>query len=786
MPLSFYCLFLKRFRSFCHIKGATCYQKQAQSLNTDLCMLFIKSLSSRFSSCWLLSWCLENADDGEVARAAGWIFRTVTEEYTLVFSYVGVLYGFSVYGKCVNELLIHAPNELQYTASDKNFSSLPFSRSPSMSLSPPIPSPLFLYSAAMSYHVNLPSGEDFVTGRECNKNAKQLTWVFLLKAHRAATSMASTTFSLSYAVHRRVTSGDTDAHIHTARSYKACLRLSFLLLGFEIAAYYKGWQFGTPDLHLQYLYTLTNPFEFKGFFDWIYSKWVLIRVEYLAPPFQLLANVCIYLFLIQSLDRFVLCLGCCWIRFMKIKPIAKQDLESGFFPMVLVQIPMCNEKEVYHQSIEAACNLNWPKSKILIQVLDDSDDPTAQWLIKEEVQKWKHEGVNIVYRHRVIRDGYKAGNLKSAMNCSYVKDYEFVAIFDADFQPSPDFLTRTVAHFKDNEELGLVQARWSFVNKDENLLTRLQYINLAFHFEVEQQVNGTLFKFFGFNGTAGVWRIKALEDSGGWLERTTVEDMDIAVRAHLHGWKMIFLNDVECQCELPESFEAYRKQQHRWHSGPMHLFRLCLPDILKSKMSIWKKGNLIFLFFLLRKLILPFYSFTLFCIILPMTMFVPETTLPLLIICYIPVTMSFLNILPAPKSFPFIVPYLLFENTMSVTKFNAMISGLFQLGNAYEWVVTKKSGRSSEGDLKSLIEKDKKRSSRGVSESDLEKKIKEEEMKTYKYNRVYTKELMLAFLLLTAAARSLLAAQGIHFYFLLFQGIAFILVGLDLIGEQID
>ena len=98
---------------------------------------------------------------------------------------------------------------------------------------------------------------------------------------------------------------------------------------------------------------------------------------------------------------------------------------------------------------------------------------------------------------------------------------------------------------QDNEELGLVQARWSFVNKDENLLTRLQNINLSFHFEVEQQVNGVFINFFGFNGTAGVWRIKALEDSGGWLERTTVEDMDIAVRAHLQGWKFIFLNDVE-------------------------------------------------------------------------------------------------------------------------------------------------------------------------------------------------------------------------------------------------
>ncbi|KAA8528436.1 hypothetical protein F0562_035791 [Nyssa sinensis] len=653
-----------------------------------------------------------------------------------------------------------------------------------------------------------------------NKNAKQLTWVLLLKAHKAAgclTSIASAMFGLAAAIRRRVASGRTDADADAdndsettrniapenltvrARFYsciKVFLWLSVLLLGFEVAAYYKGWHFGAPNLQLQNLYKLTTPLGVKGVFESLYSRWVLIRVEYLAPPLQFLTNACILLFLVQSMDRLVLCLGCLWIRFKKIKPVPKQgsvDLESGetgFFPMVLVQIPMCNEKEVYQQSIAAVCNLDWPKSKLLIQILDDSDDPTTQMLIEEEVHKWQQEGARIVYRHRVIRDGYKAGNLKSAMNCSYVNDYEFVAIFDADFQPNPNFLKRTVPHFKDNEELGLVQARWSFVNNDENLLTRLQHINLAFHFEVEQQVNGIFLNFFGFNGTAGVWRIKALVDSGGWLERTTVEDMDIAVRAHLHGWKFIFLNDVECQCELPESYEAYRKQQHRWHSGPMQLFRLCLPDIICSKISIWKKANLIFLFFLLRKLILPFYSFTLFCIILPMTMFIPEAELPAWVVCYIPATMSFLNILPAPKSFPFIVPYLLFENTMSVTKFNAMISGLFQLGSAYEWVVTKKSGRSSEGDLISLAGKDLKHQ-RGVSVpdlGDLREEIKEQEKKasrTKKHNRMYTKELALAFLLLTASARSLLAAQGIHFYFLLFQGISFLLVGLDLIGEQV-
>ncbi|URE49276.1 Glycosyl transferase family 2 [Musa troglodytarum] len=539
--------------------------------------------------------------------------------------------------------------------------------------------------------------------------------------------LASAAVALASAARRRVASGRTDSDAASSppeespvlrtRFYsciKVFLWLSLLLLGFEVAAYAKGWHLGAAEL--QRLVLLPSSFGVRGLFESRYSDWVRIRVEYIAPPLQFLADACVILFLIQSADRLILCLGCFWIRYKNIKPVPKQaieseskDLESGGedFPMVLVQIPMCNEKEVYQQSIAAVCNLDWPRSNILVQ---------------------------------------------------------------------------------NNEELGLVQARWSFVNKDENLLTRLQNINLCFHFEVEQQVNGVFLNFFGFNGTAGVWRIKALEDAGGWLERTTVEDMDIAVRAHLKGWKFIFLNDVECQCELPESYEAYRKQQHRWHSGPMQLFRLCLPDIIRSKIGFWKKSNLIFLFFLLRKLILPFYSFTLFCIILPMTMFVPEAELPAWIVCYIPATMSFLNILPAPRSFPFIVPYLLFENTMSVTKFNAMISGLFQLGSAYEWVVTKKSGRSSEGDLYSLVEKEPQQQ-RGASAPDLEAVVELEpqpKKSKKKHNRIYRKELALAFLLLTASARSLLSAQGIHFYFLLFQGISFLLVGLDLIGEQIE
>ncbi|CAL5325204.1 unnamed protein product [Camellia sinensis] len=634
--------------------------------------------------------------------------------------------------------------------------------------------------------------------KEKAASPKQFTWVLLLKAYKALTCISWLAMALKstfVSVKKRIAVSEMSEEEgeepkNKGRLYRflrVFLAVSVFALVIEIVAHFKKWNLN-----------LINPWEVQGLVHWSYMAWLSFRVDYIAPSVVYLSKFCIVLFMIQSLDRLVLCFGCFWMKCKKLKPVIEgepYDIEdcSGF-PMVLVQIPMCNEREVYEQSISAVCQLDWPKNRLLVQVLDDSDDESLQNLIRNEVFSWKQKGVNIIYRHRFIRTGYKAGNLKSAMGCDYVKDYEFVAIFDADFQPNPDFLKLTIPHFKGNPEVGLVQARWSFVNKDENLLTRLQNVNLCFHFEVEQQVNGMFINFFGFNGTAGVWRIKALEESGGWLERTTVEDMDIAVRAHLNGWKFIFLNDVRVLCELPESYEAYKKQQHRWHSGPMQLFRLCLPAILTSKISMWKKANMIFLFFLLRKLILPFYSFTLFCVILPLTMFIPEAELPLWVVCYVPVFMSFLNVLPSPKSFPFLIPYLLFENTMSVTKFNAMVSGLFQLGSAYEWVVTKKTGRSSESDLLALAERESINSNqekiqRRLSESGLEMltKLKEQEVPVVKKrNKLYRKELALAFLLLTAAARSLLSAHGIHFYFLLFQGLSFLVVGLDLIGEQMS
>ncbi|PPR85146.1 hypothetical protein GOBAR_AA35544 [Gossypium barbadense] len=302
------------------------------------------------------------------------------------------------------------------------------------------------------------------------KNPKQVTWVLLLKAHRAvgrAAWIATLFWDLLGTIKRR------------------------LIFRQEVAM-------ATENLHIP------SDDDIQGLLHLVYVTWLPFRADYIAPLIQALSKFCIALFLVQSEDRFMLSLGCFWIKYKKIKPkiegdpFESVDVEecSYEYPMGLVQIPMCNEREVYEQSISAVCQLDWPKDRLLIQA---------------EVATWSQRGINIIYCHRLERTGYKAGNLKSAMSCEYVKAYEF-----------------------DNPELRLVQARWAFVNKDENLLTRLQNINLCFHFEVEQQVNGVFLNFFGFNGTAGVWRIKALEESGGWLERTTVEDMDIAIRAHLN------------------------------------------------------------------------------------------------------------------------------------------------------------------------------------------------------------------------------------------------------------
>ncbi|KAF2939467.1 hypothetical protein DAI22_03g196600 [Oryza sativa Japonica Group] len=214
---------------------------------------------------------------------------------------------------------------------------------------------------------------------------------------------------------------------------------------------------------------------------------------------------------------------------------------AAAYPMVMVQIPMYNELEVYKLSIGAVCGLKWPKERLIIQVLDDSTDAFIKNLVELECEDWASKGLNIKYATRSGRKGFKAGALKKGMEWDYAKQCEYVAIFDADFQPEPDFLLRTVPFLMHNQNVALVQARWVFVNDRVSLLTRIQKTFLDYHFKAEQEAGSATFAFFSFNGTAGVWRTEAINDAGGWKDRTTVEDMDLAVRATLKGWKFIYL-----------------------------------------------------------------------------------------------------------------------------------------------------------------------------------------------------------------------------------------------------
>ncbi|XP_048498948.1 glucomannan 4-beta-mannosyltransferase 9 isoform X2 [Beta vulgaris subsp. vulgaris] len=322
--------------------------------------------------------------------------------------------------------------------------------------------------------------------------------------------------------------------------------------------------------------------------------WVQAKAPLLVPLLKLFVTLCLGMSIMLFVERVYMGFVILLVKIFGRKPEKKynweplkDDLEIGnsTYPMVLVQIPMYNEKEVYQLSIGAACGLSWPSDRIVVQVLDDSTDPVTKNLVEMECHRWASKGINIKYEIRDNRNGYKAGALKEGMKHSYVKECDFVAIFDADFQPEPDFLWRTIPFLVHNPQIALVQARWKFVNADECLMTRMQEMSLDYHFTVEQEVGSSTYAFFGFNGTAGVWRISAINEAGGWKDRTTVEDMDLAVRASLKGWKFVYVGELKVKNELPSTFKAYRYQQHRWSCGPANLFRKMVNEIIKNKVS---------------------------------------------------------------------------------------------------------------------------------------------------------------------------------------------------------
>jgi cellulose synthase/poly-beta-1,6-N-acetylglucosamine synthase-like glycosyltransferase len=251
-------------------------------------------------------------------------------------------------------------------------------------------------------------------------------------------------------------------------------------------------------------------------------------------------------------------------------------------PIVTIQLPLFNERYVVDRLIGAVTALHYPREKLQIQIVDDSTDDTTE-LAAELVDHYQRRGLDIGLIRRENRTGYKAGALAGALEAARG---DFIAVFDADFRPEPDFLQRTIPHFFARPELGVVQARWGHLNQDESALTAAQSLALDKHFVIEQTVRQRAELFPKFNGTAGIWRRECIEDAGGWQSDTMCEDLCLSTRAVLHGWKFQFLPTVVAPAELPRTWRAYRQQQARWAQGSTQCLRKYAVDILRSRESV--------------------------------------------------------------------------------------------------------------------------------------------------------------------------------------------------------
>jgi cellulose synthase/poly-beta-1,6-N-acetylglucosamine synthase-like glycosyltransferase len=247
-------------------------------------------------------------------------------------------------------------------------------------------------------------------------------------------------------------------------------------------------------------------------------------------------------------------------------------------PRVTVQLPMYNEDVVAERIIEATCQIDYPLEKFEIQVLDDSTDQSAE-IARAACEKWAAKGFPVKYIHRLDRKGYKAGALAEGLK---IASGEFIVIFDADFVPPRDILYNVLDYFTD-EKVGMVQVRWDHLNRDASLLTNCQAIFLDGHFVIEHTARNRSGRFMHFNGTAGVWRRKTIDDAGGWEHDTLTEDLDLSYRAQLKGWQFVYLPQFCAPAELPPEMIGFKQQAHRWTKGSCQTAIKLLPKILRSK-----------------------------------------------------------------------------------------------------------------------------------------------------------------------------------------------------------
>ncbi|CAI9086208.1 glycosyl transferase [Candidatus Methylacidiphilum fumarolicum] len=253
-------------------------------------------------------------------------------------------------------------------------------------------------------------------------------------------------------------------------------------------------------------------------------------------------------------------------------------------PEVTIQLPIYNEKSVVERLLYAVCAIDYPKEKMEIQIIDDSTDETTA-IVSGLIADFKKRGFDIQHLQRGTRAGYKAGGLQYGLEKA---KGEFIAIFDADFIPPPSFLKNTLPYFS-SPKIGMVQARWGYLNRNSNLLTRCQALFLDGHFLLEQPVRYKQNLFFNFNGTAGVWRKQCIIDAGGWEGDTLTEDLDLSYRAQFKGWKFVYTQKMVVPSELPSPIVAFRTQQHRWAKGAIQTAKKHLLSLLRGSFPTTSK-----------------------------------------------------------------------------------------------------------------------------------------------------------------------------------------------------
>lgn len=373
-------------------------------------------------------------------------------------------------------------------------------------------------------------------------------------------------------------------------------------------------------------------------------------------------------------------------RIIATIPAALRD-QYRHFPNVLIQLPMYNEEVHCEAVIEQAAKMLWPPQNKLIQVCDDSDDPNIRARVEAASLRMRRAGHNVVVVRRAVRKGFKAGNMLAGMDMVAGR-FDYVALFDADFAPEEDFLFHMVCPMMKDRTLAFTQARWTFYNEKVNMLTWLQSVMMHYHFAVEQRSRAFRGSFFGFNGTAGVWRIAAMDAVGGWHTDTTVEDMDLSLRAYLAGWRFKYMDHVHCPSELPPTMASYRSQQFRWMSGPMQVLRkyVSFSTLLNPAIPLYTRASIArFLFRYLQTAVQTLF----FAIHAAMSLYCDPVN--------IPYSQYFLGVsyLAPMMVLPFtylVYPYMALCIVWHHYRTAAIFFGLLGLRKANTWIVTKKCG----------------------------------------------------------------------------------------------